>query len=204
MVNSGSSIWMLRQPASARSRKLWRSSLPISAIMRGDVAVVLVVGHLCQHVRAGHGDLDRLVGQRRHHPEFVDQAKIDRVGDGAPAGRGRMEDVGIVRRDRLGLGAALERRDLLPEEVQHGVGRGVSIVGAAVHLAAGHDVYAGQLLVEDGRLRRAELGVGHRGHAKAGRRRPAGRATHTSRARCERRSRSWRISDSMASLEHDR
>ena len=77
----------------------------------GDVVVVLVIGDLGQHVRPGHGDLDRPARQRRHRLEFVDQAEVDVVVDAAVAGRGRMEHVRIVRRDRLRPGAALEGRD---------------------------------------------------------------------------------------------
>ena len=127
----------------------------------GDIAVMLVVGDLAQHVRSGHGDLDRLVRQRRDGLEFVDQAQVDGVQDRTATGRGGMEDVGVVRRDRLGFRAALEGADLLPEVVQHGVGRRVAVVRAAVHLAAGHDVDAGQLLVEHGGLGAAVLRVGH-------------------------------------------
>jgi hypothetical protein len=65
----------------------------------------------------------------------------------------------------IGFGrAALERWDLLPEMVQHGVRRRMPIVGAAMHLAAGDDVDAGELLVEHCGLRGAILRVRHRRH----------------------------------------
>jgi hypothetical protein len=131
-----------------------------------DVVVVFVKRDLGQHVRSGHRDLDRPPGQRRHHLEFVDQAEIDVVVDVAAAGRRRMEHVRIVGRDRLRLGAALERRDALPEIVQHGVGRRVPVVSAPMHLAAGHHVDVGQLLVEDGGLAGAVLCIRQRGHRK--------------------------------------
>jgi len=74
---------------------------------------------------------------------------------------GRQEFLSHTRQSAVQFNITLKRRDLLPEEIQHGVGRGVAIVGAAVHLTAGHNVYAGQLLVENCGLRRAILGIGH-------------------------------------------
>ena len=53
----------------------------------------------------------------------------------------------------LGFGLALKRWNFLPEMIQHRIGRRVSIVRSTMHLAAGDDVDARDLLFQDGRLR---------------------------------------------------
>ena len=63
---------------------------------------MLVIGHLRQHVRPGHRDLDRLAGEGGDHLEFVDQAEVDVLGNAVLAGGRRVKYVGIVRGDRLG------------------------------------------------------------------------------------------------------
>ncbi len=131
-----------------------------------EVAVVFVVGDFAEHVRAGHGDLHRPPCEGRGDAELFGQAEVDIVDDAGLAGRCRVEDVWIAKRDGLRAGRALERWDLLPEMVQHGVGRRVAIVGAPVHLAARNDVYASQFLLQDRRFAGAELGVAEGAHGQ--------------------------------------
>jgi hypothetical protein len=125
---------------------------------------MLVVGNLRQHMRPRHSDLDGFLGQRRHHAEFISQPKINVVEDAAPACRCRMEDIWVVGSNRLRLGHALECGNLLPEVIEHGVGRRMPVVRASVHFATGDDVDAGQFLVQDRGLASAILRVHHRCH----------------------------------------
>ena len=76
----------------------------------------------------------------------------------------------------LGSGRAVEGGDLLPEMVQHRVGRGVPIVRPAMHLAAGDDVDAGHLLFEDRGLGGAQLRIGKVLRGELAERPPAGRS----------------------------
>jgi hypothetical protein len=92
------------------------------------------------------------VGEFGNGFEFGDEAEIGVVVDLALAGGGGMENVGVVRGDRLRPCTALEGGNLLPELVQHRVRRRVTIMRAPVHLAAGDDVDACYLLIEDGAL----------------------------------------------------
>src|SRR5687768_3281643 len=75
-----------------------------------------------------------------------------------------MKYVGIVRGDGLWTGCALKRRNLLPEEIQHRVGRSMPVMGAAVHLAAGDNVDARQVLIENRSLPGAVLRIDQRRH----------------------------------------
>ena len=80
--------------------------------------------------------------------------------DRPSADRGGMKDVGIVAGDRLWPRLALKRRNLLPEMIEHRVRRRVPVVPSAVHFAAGDDIDAGDLLLQDRGLGRAQLRVG--------------------------------------------
>jgi hypothetical protein len=128
---------------------------------RPEFAVMLVVGDLGQHVRPGHGHLDIMAGVASDHAVLVDQAEVRVIADPAATDRGGVQHVRILDRDRPGPGLTLKRGNALPEEVEHGVRRRMAVAGAPVHLAAGDDVDAGALLVEDRRLDAAVLGVGH-------------------------------------------
>src|SRR5437763_16652383 len=108
---------------------------------------------------ACHRDLDGLAREGRDHLEFIDEAEINIVSNGTPADGRRMKDVGVVRGDRLGPRLAMETGNLLPEMIEHRVRRRMPIVPRSVHLAAGNHVDAGDFLLEDGRLRRAQLRV---------------------------------------------
>ena len=108
---------------------------------------------------ACHRDLDGLAREGRDHLEFIDEAEINIVSNGTPADGRRMKDVGVVRGDRLGPRLAMETGNLLPEMIEHRVRRRMPIVPPSVHLAAGNHVDAGDFLLEDGRLRRAQLRV---------------------------------------------
>src|SRR5687768_9456275 len=70
-----------------------------------------------------------------------------------------MKDIRIVRRDRLRPRLSLERRNLVPEVVQHGIRRRMAIVAPPVHLTASDHVYTGDLLLNDRGLSRAKLSV---------------------------------------------
>ena len=70
-----------------------------------------------------------------------------------------MEDVGVVARDGLGACFALKRRNLVPEMIEHRVGRGMAVVPAPVHFTPGDDIDAGDLLLKDRGLGRAQLGI---------------------------------------------
>ena len=122
---------------------------------------MLVISHFGQKKWSGHRNLDRLLRKGGDRPEFISEAEVDIIEDSGTAGCRRVKDIGIVGRDRLGAGWALERRNLLPEVVQHRIRRRVAIVGAPVHFAAGDDVDAGDLLIEDCRLAGAILGIRH-------------------------------------------
>ena len=71
-----------------------------------------------------------------------------------------MGDVRIVLGDRLGSGLSLKSRDLLPEMVEHRVGRRVPVMRAPMHFASGDHVDPRNLLFYDRRLHRAKLRVG--------------------------------------------
>ena len=124
------------------------------------VVVVFVVGDGGEQVRARHRDLDGLAGEGGDGLEFVDQAEVDRVEDRAPADRGGMKNVRIVLGDRLRLGLALKRGDLLPEVIEHRVRRRMPVVRPAMHFAAGDDIDAGDLLLKDRGLGCPQLRVG--------------------------------------------
>ena len=68
----------------------------------------------------------------------------------------------------IGFGRVLPRKAgiLLPEVIEHGIGRRMTVVGAAVHLAAGDHINSRDLLIQDSGLLDAKLRVGHRAHAK--------------------------------------
>ena len=161
--------------------------MPKSVHHAPHVVVVFVVGDRREKVRAGHGDFDRLAREGRDVLEFGDKAEVHRIDDRAPANRRRMEDMRIVRRDGLGLGLALKRRDLVPEVVEHRIRRRVPIVRAAMHLAARDDVDAGDFLFEDGRLSRPLLRIGEIARRRVDRPSPAGPWPHTIGARYARR-----------------
>jgi hypothetical protein len=72
-----------------------------------------------------------------------------------------MRDIRIVLRDRLRSGHALERRDLLPEMVQHRIRRCVPIVGPTMRLTTCDDIDPGNFLLQDGCLHRPELCISH-------------------------------------------
>ena len=59
----------------------------------------------------------------------------------------------------FGSGLALKGRDLLPEVIEHRVGRRVPVMGPPMHLAARDHVDARGLLFQDRRLHRAKLRV---------------------------------------------
>jgi hypothetical protein len=46
-------------------------------------------------------------------------------------------------------------------EDRHGIGRGVPVIGAPVHFAAGDDIDSGGFLIQNCGLRGAMLGVAH-------------------------------------------
>jgi hypothetical protein len=127
---------------------------------------MLVVSDCGQQMRPGHRHLDRLTGEFRHRFEFLDKAKIGGVADRSATGGCRMGDIRIVIGNRLRARHALERRNLLPKMVEHRVGRRMPVVRSPVHLAAGDDVDAGDLLFEDRGLHRAILRVGDIGRLK--------------------------------------
>ena len=60
----------------------------------------------------------------------------------------------------LGRLAPSKCGDLLPEVIQHRVGRRVAVMGPPMHLAAGDHVDARHLLFQDGGLHRPELRIG--------------------------------------------
>ena len=84
--------------------------------------------------------------------------------DAGSARGGRMEDVGIVFRDRFGPRVPLEGRNLLPEVIQHRVWRRVAVMGSPMHLATGDDIDSRKFLFQDRGLAGTELGVRHRRH----------------------------------------
>ena len=123
------------------------------------VMVVFVIRDGRQQMRPCHGDLDRLPRERRDRGELVDEAEIGRMIDGAAADRGRMEYVRIMPADAPGPIGAIKGGDLLPEVIQHRVGRRVAVVGPPMHLPAGDHVDARHLLFQDGGLHRPELRI---------------------------------------------
>ena len=76
----------------------------------------------------------------------------------------KAERSNLTQRDKPWLGRALECGNLLPEVIEHGVGRRMPVVRASVHFATGDDVDAGQFLVQDRGLASAILRVHHRCH----------------------------------------
>jgi hypothetical protein len=138
--------------------------------------------------------LTGLLGQRRDRLELVDQTQIDVIPDPRSAGRCGVEYVRVMWCDGLRPRAALKSWYLLPEEIQHRVGRRMSIVRASIHLAARNNVNPRDLLFENGRLTCSILRVRHR----TIRPQPAGREPRTNRARCARRLPSLNISDRAA------
>ena len=110
-------------------------------------------------MRPCHGDLHRFACKGRHGFEFVDKPEIDTVRYRPSANRRRVDDIGVVARNGFGARFALKRRNLVPEMIEHCVGRGMAVVPAAVHFAAGDDIDAGDLLLKDRCLGRTQLGI---------------------------------------------
>ncbi len=72
-----------------------------------------------------------------------------------------MGDVRVIFGDRLRPGLALKGGYLLPEIIEHGVGRRVPIMSSAVRLTTRDYVYSRRLLIHDRRLHDPVLGIGH-------------------------------------------
>ena len=140
-----------------------------------------------------------LLRRRRDGLELFDQAQIDGIGDRPSANRRWMRHVRIVLRDRLWPRFALEGGNLLPEVIQHRVGRRVPVVPAAMHFAAGDDVDARRSPVRGWPL--ASLAAAHPQNRplRADLARPADPTPHTIAARCAPRPPSWCTLDSAAS-----
>jgi hypothetical protein len=73
-----------------------------------------------------------------------------------------VKDIGVVLGNRLRPGGSLERRDLLPEEIQHGVRRRMAVVRTPMHFAARDHIDGGELLVQYRCLGGAVLSIRHR------------------------------------------
>ena len=131
-----------------------------------EIAVVLVMGGLGQHVGPGHRDLDLVAGIAPDHQVLIHQTEVGGVADPVATDRGRVEHARVLVGDRLGPGRAPEGRDPAPEEVEHGVGRRVPVARPSVHLAAGDDVDAGDLLIEQRRLGGAVVRIAQVGRAQ--------------------------------------
>jgi hypothetical protein len=125
----------------------------------GEIVVVFVKGHGREPVWAGHPDFDGFAGEGRARSEFIDQSKVCRILDLAPAHGRRMKDVRVMFADGARPIGGMKGRHLVPEMVEHRVGRGVPVMRAAMHLAPGNDINAGGFLFENGRLHRAKLCV---------------------------------------------
>jgi hypothetical protein len=123
------------------------------------VVVIFVMSDHRQKMRPGHGDLHRFACKGRDGFEFVGEAQINIVRYRPSADRRRMEDVDVIAGDGLGASFALKRRNFVPEMIEHRVGRGVAIVPAPVHFASGDDIDAGDLLLKDCGLGRAQLSI---------------------------------------------
>jgi hypothetical protein len=70
-----------------------------------------------------------------------------------------MENVWIVRCDRLRFGLALKGWNHMPEMVEHGIGGRVPVVGSPVHLPTGNDVDARNFLLKNSSLAGALLSI---------------------------------------------
>jgi hypothetical protein len=67
--------------------------------------------------------------------------------DRTAANGSRMKNIRIVLADGLRPGDTLNRRNFLPEVVQHGIGERMPVMRSALHLATADDVDACNLLL---------------------------------------------------------
>ena len=96
---------------------------------------------------SSHRHLDRLASEGGDGHELINQTEVDVIGYRATADRRRMRNIRIVLGYRLGFGFTLKGWNLLPEMVQHRIGRRVTVMAPAMHFPARDHIDPGDLLL---------------------------------------------------------